>query len=444
MSPARAAALSALVRLDRTGARFDGSRRGLPEVRDLSSRDAALAYELITGTIKRRATLDAVLAECAGLVAARVDVVMLAALRLGAFQLLFLDRVPAHAAVAESVEMVTDKGRKGRGFANAVLRRVADVGRERLAALAPGNDAAALAIRHSYPSWIAQALVDEYGPAEAESLLALGNEQPERCLRVNTLRTTVAAAVDALREDGVTATAVADLPAALLYDRGPIESTKAFRGGSVTPQSRGSQLAALAAAGAARPGLRVADLCAAPGTKTAQLAALLPGARILAIDIDAARCDALRRNLRRLGADGVEVRVADVLTLDPAASGAFDRVLVDAPCTGLGTLASRPDLRWRRQAADVAALATLQRGMLARAAALVAADGLLTYAVCTMTREETTAVVDALVLGGEWRVDDLGAAFPGYAHPRNGAYLLTLPSRHGTSGFFVARLCRAG
>jgi 16S rRNA (cytosine967-C5)-methyltransferase len=444
LSPARAAAFSVLVRLERTGARFDASRHGMPEVRELSSRDAALAYELITGTIKRRATLDAVLAQCAGLVADRVDVAMLTALRLGAFQLLFLDRVPAHAAVTESVEMVAGKGRKGRGFANAVLRRVAADGRERLAALAPGDDAPALALRYSYPRWIAQTFINEYGATEAEALLASGNEQPERCLRVNTVKTIVPGVVESLRADGLAVTAVDDLPDALIYDHGPLEATNAFREGWVTPQSRGSQLAAIAAAGAARPGLRVADLCAAPGTKTAHLAALLPGAQILAIDVDEARCDALRRNLRRLGVADVDLRVTDVLALDPAEVGSFDRVLVDAPCSGLGTLASRPDLRWRRQAADIGGMAALQLRMLTRAAALVADDGVLTYAVCTVTRDETTAIVDALMLGGEWRVDDLGAAFPGYAHPHNGAYLLTLPSRHGTSGFFIARMRRAG
>jgi 16S rRNA (cytosine967-C5)-methyltransferase len=133
-----------------------------------------------------------------------------------------------------------------------------------------------------------------------------------------------------------------------------------------------------------------------------------------------------------------------VLTLDPAETGTFDRVLLDAPCTGLGTLASRPDLRWRRQAADITTMAAVQAQMLARAATLVATEGVLTYAVCTITREETTAVVDTLVSAGGWQADDLGVGFPAYAHPRNGAYLLTLPSRHGTSGFFVARLRRAG
>jgi 16S rRNA (cytosine967-C5)-methyltransferase len=444
LSPARSAAFSVLIRLQRTGARFDASRHGMPEVRELSGRDAALAYELITGTIKRRVTLDTVLAECAGLVPERVDPAMLTALRLGAFQLLFLDRVPAHAAVTESVEMVAGKGRKGRGFANAVLRRVAAEGRERLAALAPGDDAPALALRLSYPRWLAQTLVNEFGAAEAESLLAFGNAQPERCLRVNSLKATVPAAVESLQADGLAVGEVDDLPSALLYDRGPLEATKAFSDGLVTPQSRGSQLAAIAASEAAHPGLRVADLCAAPGTKTAHLAALLPGAEILAVDADEARGDALRRNLRRLGVDGVEIRIADVLTLDPAETGTFDRVLLDAPCTGLGTLASRPDLRWRRQAADITTMAAVQAQMLARAATLVATEGVLTYAVCTITREETTAVVDTLVSAGGWQADDLGVGVPAYAHPRNGAYLLTLPSRHGTSGFFVARLRRAG
>jgi 16S rRNA (cytosine967-C5)-methyltransferase len=192
------------------------------------------------------------------------------------------------------------------------------------------------------------------------------------------------------------------------------------------------------------------DLCAAPGTKTAHLAALRPRAHVIAVDVDPARVKALEGNLRRLqvppaaadGGPGVAVVAADALVLPPEYAGAFDAVLVDAPCTGLGTMAARPDLRWRRRPADVARLAALQRRLLAAGAACVRPGGALTYAVCTLTRQETTAVVEAFADGAEWSFDDLGAAHPRWAHPDNGAYLRTLPPRDGSSGFFVARLRR--
>jgi 16S rRNA (cytosine967-C5)-methyltransferase len=184
------------------------------------------------------------------------------------------------------------------------------------------------------------------------------------------------------------------------------------------------------------------DLCAAPGMKTAQLAGAHPGARVVAVEVDAARAAALRANLTRLGASAVEVLEADAEALPDSFDGAFDAVLVDAPCSGLGTLASRADLRWRRREVDVARLAAGQRRLLAAGARCVRPGGCLTYAVCTVTRAETLQVVDSLLGEGGWALDDLGAAYPGASHPANGACLLTLPPFWGSTGFFIARLRR--
>jgi 16S rRNA C967 or C1407 C5-methylase (RsmB/RsmF family) len=204
--------------------------------------------------------------------------------------------------------------------------------------------------------------------------------------------------------------------------------------------------------------------------KTAHLAALCPEARIVAVDVHAGRVAAMERNLRRLrvplvtgrgaksaqaagtetaapdaagGSPGVTVAQGDALALPPSFAGAFDAVLLDAPCTGLGTMAARPDLRWRRRPGDVVRMAELQRRLLAAAAACVRPGGTLTYAVCTLTREETVAVVEAFANGAEWSFDDLGAVCPQSAHPENGAFLQTLPPDDGSSGFFIARLRRA-
>jgi 16S rRNA (cytosine967-C5)-methyltransferase len=200
---------------------------------------------------------------------------------------------------------------------------------------------------------------------------------------------------------------------------------RAFRDGLVWPQSRGSQLAGLAVA--PRQGERVLDLCAAPGGKATQLAAL--GAEVTAVEIHPGRARELEQNARRLGAD-IRVVNADALEL-PDDLGGFDRALVDAPCSGLGVLASRPDLRWRAEP-----LPELQLALLRAAAARVRPGGSITYAVCTLNAEENEAIVDALGLEPE----PLDEEWPAFAHPRRSDFLLTLPHRHGTSGFFVARL----
>jgi 16S rRNA (cytosine967-C5)-methyltransferase len=445
VSPARAAAFTALRRLRTSGSRLDESAAALPELSSLSVADRGLANELVNGTVKRRSSIDAVLGSYtkAPLKTTHPDV--RDALRLAAFQLLFLDRVPAYAVVDDSVTLATRTSRRAGGFVNAVLRRVATDGRVRLTELGEGDGTRAWAVALSYPPWLVKLLREELGDVPARRMLEAANSAPERCLRANRLRGGLPAAVEALAAEGLTTRGVEGLPDGLLYEGPPLERSRAFREGLVTPQSRGSQIAGMVAAGGvAGPGAAVLDLCAAPGAKTSQLAALLSGVTITAVEVDEARADDLRRNLARLGADEVDVLDADALDPHPAWEGAFDAVLLDAPCTGLGTLASRADLRWRRHVSDVERLAALQAQLLERAAAAVRPGGALTYAVCTMTRAETIGVVEPLLAAGGWEADDLGAVWPGLAHPSAGGFLLILPPGAGSSGFFVARLRRRG
>jgi 16S rRNA (cytosine967-C5)-methyltransferase len=465
VAPARGAALKVLLRESRSRAPFDLQSATAAEFAGLETRDRALAYELVMGTIKRRNSLDRVIAAYAKASPSRVAPEVRESLRLGAFQLLYLDRVPAHAAVFDAVELVKGHGPRTGSFVNAVLRKVAADGRAELARLSTGETSAALALRHSHPEWLVALWVDELGREAAEALMAADNRPAERCVRVNRLRATPAQAQAALARDGIAARSLAsafggrppDTPDALLLEGPPLEASAAFGEGLVTPQSRGSQLAVAVAVGpfgAALGSGRAADLCAAPGGKTSQLAALLQGWHVVAVDDEPGRVTALRANLARLGAVEVEVVERDVLAMgeDAAQWGRYDLVLLDAPCCGLGTLASRPELRWRRRAGDLERLSALQRRLLAAAAALVAPGGVLTYSVCTLTRVETLDVVDRFLAAGPrdgaprhaaaWALDDLGAAYPGYRHPGNGAFVQTLPSRDDTTGFFVARLRR--
>jgi 16S rRNA (cytosine967-C5)-methyltransferase len=369
VSPARAAAFAVLRRLRTSGSRLDDSTAALPELSSLGTADRGLANELVNGTVKRRGSIDAVLGSYtkAPLKSAHPDV--RDALRLAAFQLLFLDRVPAYAVVDDAVTLATGTSRRAGGFVNAVLRRVAAEGRVQLGKLGEGDSTRDWSAALSYPPWLVSLLRKELGDSPARRLLEAANAAPERCLRANRLRGGLPAAVEVLAAEGFTTRGIEGLPDGLLYEGPPLERSSAFRDGLVTAQSRGSQIAGIVAAGGAMgPDAAVLDLCAAPGAKTSQLAALLPRAAITAVEVDEDRADDLQRNLARLGADRVGVVRADALEPHADWEGAFDAVLLDAPCSGLGTLASRADLRWRRHPDDVPRLARLQERLLGRAA----------------------------------------------------------------------------
>lgn len=415
----------------------------LPELDALDARDRALAVEIVLGTVQRRNTLDAVLAAASTSGGSRTPAAVRQALRMSVFQLLFLDRVPAHAAVSDGVELAKRSSPRAAAYANAVLRRIAADGGALLTALTDGSDVRSLSLRYSHPEWLVRLWLDELGGEEAAALMEADNRAPERALRVSRLRATTAQARASLAGDGIEAGDADGFPDALIVESGPaVETSTAFREGLVTPQSRGAQLVGHVVAGALPSGRSFVELCAAPGGKLAHVAALLQGWELTAVDDDPARVEVMERNLSRLGVGDVTVLATDAAELPAELDGTFDVVLLDAPCTGLGTLASRADLRWRRRAGDVQRLAALQGRLLAAAARLVAPSGALVYSVCTITLAETLGVIDALVTAGGWALDDLGSEWPAFAHPRNAAFLQTLPSRDRTSGFFVARLRR--
>lgn len=443
VSAARLAAFAALLRLEGGRARLDDSHAGLPELTGLEERDRSLANELVVGVVKRRLTLDAVADGFARAPLRRSPAAARVAVRLGAYQVLFLDRVPPYAAVAESVALASWRAPRSAGFVNAVLRRVADEGARRLAALTAGDDDRAWSLRWGLPVWMVRVLRRDLGDGAAAGFAAAALAAPERCLRVNRLRAEPAAAMAALAAAGGDVTPLPGLPDALVWDGPPLDRSQPVAAGLVVPQSRGSQVVGhVAAAGVLRPDAAVIDLCAAPGLKTAHLRALLPGARLTAVERDPGRAAALRETLSRLGADDIEVVVGDARDVARERPGAYDAALLDAPCSGLGALGTRPDLRHRRRPGDLARHAAAQRELLAAAATCVRPGGTLTYAVCTVEREETLEVVASLLAGGGWACDDLSEAWPGMAHPAAGGCLLLLPPRHGSTGFFVARLRR--
>jgi 16S rRNA (cytosine967-C5)-methyltransferase len=375
----------------------------------LDERDRALAQRLAYGTVQRARTLDYAIERLGGRPVRKLDPAVLASLRLGAYQLGFLDAIPAHAAVDESVELVRAAGlERAVAFTNAVLRRLSEGIAALLRAL-PESTPTEAALKHSYPDWVADVWTAALGFEEAVALMRAQNEPAETVVRLNRRK----AGRVAGRPDP-------ELPDALRVER---VDEKPIAAGVIWPQSRGSQLAGLVVG--ARAGERTLDLCAAPGGKATQLEG-----EVVAVEKHPGRARELQENCRRLGADNVQVVHADGLAL-PAELTGFDRALVDAPCSGLGVLAARPDLRWRAQP-----LPELQLALLRAAAERVRPRGTVVYSVCTINAAENEAVVDASGLF----VEPLGDDWPGYRHPTRPEFLLTLPHRHGTTGFFIARL----
>ncbi len=435
--PARAVAYATLRAVTDRGAY---ANLVLPEIlreRGIRGRDAALATELTYGTARARGQLDAVLADCCDRPLDRVEPAALDALRLGAYQLL-RTRVPAHAAISTSVDIAADaNGQRVRGFVNAVLRRVSE--RSEAAwvdKLAPEDRIGRLALATAHPEWIARAFAQALGDTgdELAAALAADDERPAVHL---------AARPGAITADELAAVTDGELcsysPYGVRLDAGDPGRLEPVREHLAAVQDEGSQLCALALSRVPAEGsdTRWLDLCAGPGGKAALLGALagLQGSELVAVDQAEHRVRLVERLCVGLP---VTVRVADGRA--PDLDGGFDRVLVDAPCTGLGALRRRPEARWRRSPADVAELSRLQRELLRSALELARPGGVVCYAVCTPHLPETLSVVRDTVRRTEASALDTRQFFPGVPHLGESSFVQLWPHRHGTDAMFCAVL----
>jgi 16S rRNA (cytosine967-C5)-methyltransferase len=427
----RAAAHAVLGRVFDDDAYADRAFRAEADRAELDPRERAFAQQLAYGVVQRRATLDHLIAAFSSRPPEKLDPAVRDALRLGLLQLLFLGGVPDHAAVSEAVELAKRGGRGGDRLVNAVLRRAQREGAGLLESLGDGTPAAA-AVKHSHPEWLVRMWWEQLGPDETRALLARNNEAAESAVRVNTLRATRV-------ELGLPAHPAPDLPEGLVLDA-PVDlhGSAAFARGEVMPQSRASMLVARVLD--PQPGERVLDLCAAPGAKTTHIAALMEGrGEVVAVESHPGRAGALEENARRLGAGNVRVLVQDAA--DPV--GSFDRVLLDPPCSDLGTLQSRPDVRWRKDPAGLERVGAEQARLLEAAVAQVRRGGTLVYSTCTISPSENEERMQAFLDTHEdFSAADLSAEWGAYAHPADPRFLQVLPHRHGTDGFFIARLER--
>jgi 16S rRNA (cytosine967-C5)-methyltransferase len=449
ISPARALAFETIRQTFEQDAFTERAFRQGAERERLDGRDRAQAQRLAYGAVQRRGTSDAAIERLAGRSVSQLDPPVLAALRLGLYELLFADSTPDHAAVDQAVELTKQAGAAhAAGLVNAVLRRA---GRERepLTASLLGDDSTpeAAAVAHSAPLWLAQMWWAELGPETARALLAACNEPAEVAFSARDPETALAR----LREAGVEASAATGPwplapPESIVIGGRTGDTVPAMvAAGELTPQSRGS--AAVIEVLDPQEGESVLDLCAGPGIKTAQIAGRTRDrGELISVELDPGRAAEVAAQASRLGLRGLAVIEADAT--EAQMPQAFDRILLDAPCSDLGALASRPDARWRKSPKSIERMAAVQGKALDRAARMLAPGGVLVYSTCTICRREGEDQIAALLANvgsGELpalELEDLGARAPGLASTHEPRCLQLRPDRDRTTGFFVARLIR--
>jgi 16S rRNA (cytosine967-C5)-methyltransferase len=440
-SPARSAAFKGLrlVETSDLGDALARSRDGLDD-----ARDRALATDLVTGTLRWRGALDFQLAHLSGRRLDKLDPEVLDALRLGAYQLLHLERVPASAVVNDSVSLVkAARFTSAAPFVNAVLRRLS---RERDQLSWPSRDNLIdhLAVVQSHPAWLVEKWIARYGAATAEAWLRFNNRTPLLTLAANTLLATRDAVGARLAAESIRTEPTAIAPNGLRVLEGRPLASDAFAEGAFFVQDEASQIIPLLVAPAA--GERVLDACAAPGGKTVALAALVAtGGSVVATDVRARRTKLLAATVARCHAE--RARVVQIATRGsfPFLPGSFDAVLVDAPCSGLGTLRRDPDIKWKRSPGDLPAFAQAQIDLLTRAADMVRPGGRLVYSTCSSEPEENEEVVRAYVNASPnatieplSTLDRLPAGIR--ALSTADGFLRTEPARDGLEAFFGAVL----
>jgi 16S rRNA (cytosine967-C5)-methyltransferase len=408
----------------------------------LDARDVALATELVYGTLRWQRYLDWLLAPHSKRPLTTLDARPLALLRLTVYQIVFLTRVPDFAAVNDAVSLARRPGAPGvERFVNAVLRAFARRGEREREPRPPADRLEALAVRWSHPTWLAARWIARYGEDEAVALMRAMNERPPLTLRANTLRTTREALAERLRtEQGVDTRPTPAAPDGVEITHGGAPGAwPAFGDGWFAVQDEASMLVSHLLA--PRPDETIADVCAAPGTKTTHLGQLMANrGRILAFDPQPARLARVPETAARLGVTIVETAAGTVETLAAQFTGACDAVLVDAPCSNLGVLRRNPEVKWRRAEDDITGSAWRQRAILDAAATMVKPGGRLVYATCSLEPEENDEVARGLLASRSDMAIDPPADFP--IPLDDDGFLRCRPQTHGTDGFTAIRFRR--
>ena len=409
----------------------------------LSPQDQALLTQLIYGALRWRGRIDWQLSRVLPRPLAGMNGYLRNLLRLTLYQLFFLDRVPDYAAVNEGVELAKRRGGpKAAGLVNAVTRRLLRE-KDHLADLPEGDAARQLSVQWSHPEWLVKKWLGYFGGKETEALLRANNEESPLVLRANRLKVDREALLQKLTAAGIEAIRSSWAPQAIVLKTGsPVVKLPGFAEGLFQVQGEASQLVAFLLD--PKPGERVLDACAAPGGKTTHIAELMEDrGELVANDISARGLEKLKENVQRLGLTCVEAVAADVTQgLKGQLASPYDRILADVPCSGLGTLRSHPEAKWHREEKDIGRLSRLQRKILEQLPRYLKPGGILVYATCTLTREENEEVVEDFLRDHDDFALENGADFLPEPARRlvRGNYFLALPHKHGTDGFFAARM----
>lgn len=436
-SNARRAALEALERCRRSGAWSGASVDGAIKKHALDRRDGALAARLCLGVLQNSTCLDYYISLYSSRKLSDIEPKLLDILRLGAYQLIFMDKIPASAAVDESVKLCGDCGmRRGAGFANAVLRRISE-NRDRLPEIPGEGSAAYLSTKYSYPLWLVQRLAHIGGYDFAKGFLSACNCPAPLTVQVNTLKVSAEEYMQLLRQRQIDFTQDAELGGCLYINGGSVKDLPGYDEGFFYIQDKAACLAVRIANPG--PGMRVLDCCAAPGGKSfAAAIAMENRGEILSRDIHEKKLNLIREGAERLGIDIISTAAGDAREKSPELESSFDLVIADVPCSGMGVIRKKPEIRLKPEA-ELAGLPNIQRDIITNAAAFVKPGGTLLYSTCTVFPEENEAVVRAfLERNSGFEAVDFSA---GGIVSRGGMYTFQ-PHIDGTDGFFAAKLIR--
>ena len=408
----------------------------------LSGPDRGLFAELVFGVLRRQGTLDHILGQLLDQPLAKLEARVVAILRVGLYQLVYLDRIPESAAVNESVNLAKQSIPRAGGLINAVLRNY--LRRKELITFPDpaGNLSASIAARHSQPVWLVDQWLDQLGPQEAEQLAEAASRQPPLTLRANTLRITRDELLRRFIDNGISVTPARFSPHGIHVEgRHHIPGLPGFNEGFFAIQDEASQMASLFLA--PLPGERLLDACAAPGGKATHLAQLMANqGEVLAMDISSSKLPLIKENAQRLGISIINTRAADLLQAGAFPANAFDRVLLDAPCSGLGVIRRNPEAKWRLAPSDITHLAATQKTLIKNAGKMLKPGGVMVYSTCSTTFEENETVVrDFLSQQTDFVIENLSELFPDHREIfQEQGMFRAWPHRHGMDGFFAARL----